>query len=72
MDTEEPATGQYPEPEESSPYRSISSISILILSSDLRLCQPSCFMPSSFQTKILHAFLISTMRVQCPALIWSH
>jgi hypothetical protein len=40
---------------------------ILILSSRLRLRLLSGLFPSSYPTKILHAFLFSTMRATCPA-----
>jgi hypothetical protein len=65
--SKEPATGPYPEPDQSSPYRHISLISILILSYNLCLSLPNDLFPSGFPTKILNEFLFFPMRVACPA-----
>jgi hypothetical protein len=60
--SQEPSTGPYPEPDPSSSYHPILSLSlrsILILSTYLRLCLPSGLFPSSFPTNIRHSFLFS-------------
>jgi hypothetical protein len=62
-----PSTGLYPEPDQSSPYHPI--LSILILSSHLRLSHPSGLFTSGFPTQILHAFLFSPIRATCSAYI---
>jgi hypothetical protein len=46
---------------QSTPSHTVSLRSILMLTSYLRLCLPSGLFPSSFPTKILYAFLISSM-----------
>jgi hypothetical protein len=51
----------------STPPRAINLTSILILSSLLRLGLPSSHFPSVFPTNIVYPFLISIMRVTCPA-----
>jgi hypothetical protein len=56
--SQEPSTGPYPEPVQSSPSHSISPRSILILSTHIRLGLPSGLFPSGFLTNILHAFLL--------------
>ena len=43
-----------------------SWISILILSSHLRLGLPSCFSPTCFPTKTLYTPLLSPIRATCP------
>jgi hypothetical protein len=58
--SQEPATGPYPEPDESSPHPpTVSYRCILILPLHLRQAIPSGLLRSSFPTKILCAFLIS-------------
>jgi hypothetical protein len=55
--SQEPSTGPYPEPDQSSPNHPILSLrSILILSTHQRLGLPSGLIPSSFPTNILYAF----------------
>jgi hypothetical protein len=41
--------------------------SILILSNHLRLCLPSGLFPTGFPTNVLYVFLLSPIRVTCPA-----
>ena len=66
--SQEPATCQYPEPHQSSPYFPATSWRvILILSSYLRLGLPSSPFSSSFPTKTLYARLISPLRATCIA-----
>jgi hypothetical protein len=66
--SQEPSTGPYPEPDQSSPYHLFLSLrSIPILSSHLRPGLPSSLFPSGFSTKILYAFLFSPIRATCPA-----
>jgi hypothetical protein len=69
---QEPATGSYPEPDESSPQLPnalfpLWYILILILQSHLFLCLPRGLFPSRFPTKILYAFLISPISATCVA-----
>jgi len=45
----------------------LSLWSILIVSSHLRLGLPSGLLPSLFPNKILHDFLVSSMRATCPS-----
>jgi hypothetical protein len=45
----------------------VSRVSVLKLHSHLRLGLPSGLFPRDFPTKIMYAFLISFMRVTCPA-----
>jgi len=52
---------------QSTPLHAISPRSFLILSSYLRLGLQSRRLPSSFLTKILHAFLTSHIRATCTA-----
>ena len=47
------------------PHRT-SWISVLILSSHLRLGLPNCFFPSGFHTKPLYTPLLSPLRSTCP------
>jgi hypothetical protein len=55
--SQEPSTGPYPEPYNSSQYHPvlISLRSIFILSTHLRLVLSDDFFPSGFATKILYA-----------------
>ena len=65
-----PATCPYPEPALSSPYHPLHLtfwISILILSSHLRLGLPSSLFPSDFLTETLYMILISPIPHTCPA-----
>jgi hypothetical protein len=55
--SQEPSTGPYPEPDQL----------VLILSSHLRLGLPSDLFPSGFVTKILYAFLLSSLCATYPA-----
>jgi hypothetical protein len=64
--SQEPSTGPYPEPDQSSPYYLILR-SILILSIHLRLDLPSGLFPSGIPTNILYAFLFSPIRATCLA-----
>ena len=58
----------YPEPAQSSPcLHPVSWISILILSSHLRLGLPSGLFPSVFPNKTQYAPLLSPIRETCPA-----
>jgi hypothetical protein len=57
--SQEPSTGPYPEPDQSNPYHPISLISILILSTYLRLGLPSGPFPSGFPINILYTFIFS-------------
>jgi hypothetical protein len=63
----EPATGSYPNPGASSPFLPIRFPKIHSnIISYVCLGLPSGLFPSGFPTKILHAFLISSMRVTWP------
>jgi hypothetical protein len=55
--SQEPSTGPYPQPDQSSPYHPISVGSMLILYTHLHLCLPSGLFPSGFPTNILYAFM---------------
>jgi hypothetical protein len=55
--SQEPSTNPYPEPDRSIPCHPI--LSILIVSTHLRLGLPSGLFPSGFPTSILYAFLFS-------------
>jgi hypothetical protein len=61
--SEEPSTGSYPEPEESSPYHPTLFRS---LSSRPRRDLPSGLFPSGFCTKTLYAFMLSRVRSTYP------
>jgi hypothetical protein len=58
--SQEPASGPYPEPDESNPHppTPVSLRSILMLLSHLCLALPSGLSPSGVPTKILYALLI--------------
>jgi hypothetical protein len=63
--SQEPSTGPYPEPDQTSTYHPIliSPISILILSTHLHLgFPPSVLFLSGFHTNILYAFLLFPIR----------
>jgi hypothetical protein len=64
--SEEPSTGIYPEPHQTSPYHPILK-SILTLFTHLRLGLPSGLFPFGFPPNILHTFLFSPIRATCPA-----
>jgi hypothetical protein len=65
--SQEPATGPYPEPDQSILHHPISLRPILILSTHLRLGLPSGLFPPGFPTKILYALFFVLMRVACPS-----
>jgi len=67
--SQDPATDHYPEPHESIPQipHPISLISILILSSHLRLSFTSGLFHTGFRTKILFGVLNSPFRPTFPA-----
>jgi hypothetical protein len=52
--------------DQSLPPQTISLISILIVSTHLRLGLPNGLFPSGFPTNILYVFLFSTIRATCP------
>jgi hypothetical protein len=63
--SQEPDTGNCPDPEGSSPHsKPILLRLILVLSSHLRVDLPSGLVPSDFPTRILYEFLISPMRMR--------
>jgi len=66
MEPEGPGTGPCPEQNQSTTSHLISVSSILILSSHICLCLQSGPFPPGFLTRILYAFLISSMCVVCP------
>jgi hypothetical protein len=55
--SQEPITGHYPKPDQSSPYNPISLRLIFMLSTHLCLGLPSNLFLSGFPTEILYAFL---------------
>jgi hypothetical protein len=63
--SQEFATGTFPDPDECSPQH-IFIMSILILSSQLRLSSSSGIYISSFSIKIVYAFLISLIHTTVP------
>jgi hypothetical protein len=65
--SQKPSTGPYPEPDQSNPYHPI--LSILILSTHLRLTLPSGLLPSAFPTNILYAFFFYPIRATCPGIL---
>ena len=64
LQSQDPATSPYSEPEQSTPCppHPTSRIPILILPSHLRLILPSGLFPLGFPTKALYAPLLSTTR----------
>ena len=64
-----PTTCPYPEPDRSSPYppHCTAWISILILSSQIRLCLPSGLFPSGFPTKSFYTSHLSPTPAKFPA-----
>jgi hypothetical protein len=65
---QEPSTGTYLQPVQSSPYHSILSLlrSILIISTHLHLSLISGFFPYGFRANILHTMVISVIFATCP------
>jgi hypothetical protein len=64
---QEPVTGPYSEPDESSPQPNACLFNInFSIVFHLCLGLPSGLFPSGFQTKILHAFLFSPVHATCP------
>jgi hypothetical protein len=57
--SQEPATGPYPDPDETSPHlvTLISVRSILVLSSHLRISIPNGLFPTVFPKRMLYAFI---------------
>jgi hypothetical protein len=64
--SQEPSTGSYPEPNQSSPYH--PNLSILILSTHLRLGLPSGLFPSGFPINILYEFIFPYLTEQWNAM----
>jgi hypothetical protein len=57
--SQELATGPYPEPTESTPHPQLMSLRyILIPSSDLRFCLPSCLFPNTFIILLLLTLIV--------------
>jgi hypothetical protein len=67
--SQELATCPYRKPDESTPRHPISLRFGLMLSANLRLDLPSSLLPSDVPTKILCAFLFSSLHVTSPALV---
>jgi hypothetical protein len=66
--SQEPPTGPYPEPIESSPLiHTLCLKDVLISSSHLCLCLINGIFPEGSLTKILYKFFISSVHVTCPA-----
>jgi hypothetical protein len=65
--SQDPTTGPYHEPDESSPHPPTVSVRTILMSSHLRLGLPSRLFPSGFPTKVLYALPISPMRATCPS-----
>jgi hypothetical protein len=60
-----PVTGRYPKPHECGPRHSAICLKLLlILSSYLRLCPPSCIFPLDFPEQILQMIIFSPMHVK--------
>jgi hypothetical protein len=64
--SQDPDTGPCPELDQSV-QALLTFKSILILSSQLRLCIPGDLLPLRFLTKIFYAPLLSAIRATCPA-----
>jgi hypothetical protein len=68
--SQEPSTDPYPKPDRSSSHiipSYLSKIRFNFIYPPLRLGLPSGIFPSGFPANILHAFLFSPIRANCPA-----
>jgi hypothetical protein len=65
--SQEPATGSYREPLETSPHIQFQLLDLLSFHTELRLRLRSGLFSSSFSTNILFASFISLIRATCPA-----
>jgi hypothetical protein len=68
--SQEPSTGPYPEPDQFIPSYPYLSISILILSTHLRLGLPSGLIPSGFSADIFAPFVLHALPISS-SLTWS-